>query len=129
MMIMSQAYLGSEIPRILLSNGTSTYNGVLGSYCWNNICVTKINPSVGPNTYEIISVQKDSTINFQVVGFDAPEKLHITIFLSNDRNIVLDTEISNRLNLDIPRGIYIISVMASWMYKGDVSYIFSLDVV
>jgi hypothetical protein len=117
------------IPRIILSIDNSIYEGQLGSYCWNSICVTKAVPRFGDfETDKKIQLPENKTIKFSLKNFANPESFHTTVY-SKDNNIVLDTDIKNQLDLKLPKGVYIVNVMATWMYKGDVSYIFLIDVI
>jgi hypothetical protein len=121
----------TEIPEITLSNEKGmVYRGLLGSYCWNGICEDR---QLSPNTIKSpkIQLQNHSIITFDMKGNVKAEKLHATIFdvQKFPSGIILDREIiENKLSIDIPPGDYILTVMAVWQGKGDVSYAFPIEV-
>jgi hypothetical protein len=121
----------SEIPEIILSDEKAReHSGLLGSYCLNGICEDR---QLSPNTTKCpkIQLQSHSIITFDTKGNLEAEKLHATIFdIQNfPLSIILDREIiENKLSLDAPPGDYILTIMASWHGKGDVSYAFPIEV-
>ena len=62
-----------------------------------------------------------------VKNFNNPEKFDVTVFL-NGGEIVMDKDTGNKFNVDLQNGLYVINVLASWMYKGDVSYLFMVEI-
>ena len=117
----------SDIPEIFLSIKGIDYNGVLGSYCWNNICITKTMPSNLKDDVIKIPLQRNDMVDIYVNNFNNPEKFHVTVFL-NGGEIVMDKDTGNKFNVDLQNGLYVINVLASWMYKGDVSYLFMVEI-
>jgi hypothetical protein len=121
----NMSFSEENIPKIELSTKTDSFDGILGSYCWNNICITKAMPYDISNSHKII-ISQDSIINFSVKNYNNPEKFHITIF--KDNRIYQDMDINNPFHIKIEKGSYIFNVMASWIYKGDVSYLYHIMV-
>ncbi len=117
----------SDIPEIFLSIKDIDYKGVLGSYCWNNICTTKTMPSNLKNDVNKIRLQRNDLVDIGVKNFTNPEKFHVTVFL-NGGEIVMDKDTGNNFNVDLQDGLYVLNVLASWMYKGDVSYLFMVEI-
>ena len=119
-----------NIPEIFLSIGNLTHQGVLGSYCWNNICITKTMPSDIDleKTIAKIRLQKGNTIDINMNNYTYPEKFHLTVF-SNGNSIALDEDVQNQFRANLQKGTYIVNIMAAWMYKGDVSYLFPIEIV
>jgi hypothetical protein len=120
----------NSIPEIFLSIGDLTHHGVLGSYCWNNICITKAMPSIIDLEKNItkIRIQKGHTIDIKINNYTYPEKFHLTVF-SKGNSIAVDEDIQNQFKANLPEGRYILNIMAAWMYKGDVSYLFPIEIV
>ena len=116
----------SDIPEISLSIKGIEYNGVLGSYCWNSICITKTMPSNLKDDVIKMPLQRNDMVDIYVKNFSNPEKFHVTIFLNG--KIVMDRDTGNKFNVDLQNGLYVINVLASWMYKGDVSYLFPVEI-
>jgi hypothetical protein len=121
----------SIVPEITLSNGTRIQNGSLGSYCWNNICEDRPLQHNVSNPTRII-LEKNSTIIFDIKGYTEPEKYHVAIFDMDNFSapVIFDQEISgDNMKLNISDGMYLLTLMASWPSKGDVSYIFPISIV
>lgn len=121
----------SEIPEIVAydENGTA-HRGQQGSYCWNGICQDK-QLSLDNTESPKIQLQSHSIITFEVKSNVKAQKLHATIFDIHNfpSGISLDHEVTdNKLSLDVPAGNYILTVMATWQGKGDVSYAFPLEI-
>lgn len=112
-----------NIPKIELSTNNESFEGVLGSYCWNNICISKVMPANIADDQKI-SIPQNSIINFNVKNYNNPEKFHITIF--KDNIIYKDMDTINPFHAQLEKGSYIFNVMASWLYKGDVSYLYPI---
>jgi hypothetical protein len=121
----------SGVPEIILSDEKGmVHRGLLGSYCWNGICEDRQLPSNNTKSPKI-QLQSHSMITFDIKGNMRAEKLHATIF--DGQNFPLHTRldheiIENKLSLDVSPGDYILTVMASWQGKGDVSYAFPIEV-
>jgi hypothetical protein len=117
----------SDIPKVFLSIKCKDYDGMLGSYCWGNICITKTMPSSIKDDVRKIQLQRKDTVVIRVQNFSNPEKFNVTIF--NERGtLIMNKDFENEFDVDIQKGQYILSVLASWMYKGDVSYLFPIDI-
>jgi hypothetical protein len=51
----------------------------------------------------------------------------VTIFL-NGGKIVMDKDTGNKFDVNLQNGLYVINVLANWMYKGDVSYLYTVEI-
>ncbi len=118
----------SNIPEIFLSINSSDHHGVLGSYCWNNICITKLMPSNLKDDVNKTQLRRDDTVSIHVKNFTNPEKFHVTVFLKGGA-IIMNMDTIDKFAVNLQNGFYIINVSAGWMYKGDVSYLFPVEVV
>ena len=120
----------NNIPEIFLSIGSLTHHGVLGSYCWNKICITKTMPSDIDLEKNItkMKIQKGNTIDIKINNYTYPEKFHLTVF-SKGNSIAVDEDVQNQFKANLQEGPYIVNIMAAWMYKGDVSYLFPIEIV
>lgn len=115
----------SNLPIIKLNYANHFYSGIVGSYCWNDICVDKGLPKDISNL-SMITIKHGKNISFIVEGttrnidtfnisiYDEKEKL----FDKNGRQITLDTN-----------GLFLIHVIGIWKGMGDVTYLFPVKVI
>jgi hypothetical protein len=115
------------IPRIILIDGKVEHQGVIGSHCWDGICVDYTKPSDRVDYPEKVFIQKDANITFKVLNNIDPDQLHVTIF-SGDK-IMLHRTIDKQMKMRVPKGTYFLNVKATWKEKGDVSNVFSVEVL
>jgi hypothetical protein len=117
----------SDIPEVFISIKGIDYHGILGSYCWNNICITKTMPSSLKDDVKKIQLQRNDIVDIHVKNFTNPEKFHLTVFLKGGA-IIMNKDAEDKFDVNLQNGQYIINVLASWMYKGDVSYLFPVEI-
>lgn len=114
----------NSLPIIKMSYGGNLYCGILGSYCWNDICVDKALPITSPNS--AITIKEEKNISFIVDGHKNADTFLISVFRENEK--LLEGH-DYRIMLDIQAGTYLIQVMGVWKGKGDVSYFFPIKVM
>jgi hypothetical protein len=114
------------IPQIVLIDGDTEYPGVMGSYCWDGICVDYAKPSDRQDFSEKIFIKKDASITFKVFGDINPDQLHLTIF-AGDR-IMSHQTINTHMKMSVPKGEYFLNLKATWKGKGDVSNVFLVEI-
>ena len=115
------------IPRIVLIDGNIEHQGVIGSYCWDGICVDYVKPSDREDYPEKIFIKKDATITFKVFSNINPDQLHVTIF-SEDK-IILHQTVDMQMKMGFPKGTYYLNIKATWKGKGDVSNVFLVEIL
>ena len=115
------------IPRIVLVESNIEHQGATGSHCWDGVCVDYAKPSDREDYPEKIFIKKDAGITFKVFFDVAPDQFHVTIF-SGDR-IVLHQAINKQMKMKVPKGTYFLNAKATWKDKGDVSYVFFVEIV
>lgn len=118
---------GSGIPQIVLIDEKGEHRGIQSSYSWNGISVDYVMPSSRKEILDKLSIQKDTTISFKVVGHTRSEKLHVTLF--SGPNIVLHKAIETEMKVQVPKGTYHLNIMATWQGQGDVSNVFLIEVL
>ncbi len=106
----------SNIPEIFLSINSSDHHGVLGSYCWNNICITKVMPSNFKDDVNKTQLRRDDTVSIHVKNFTNPEKFHVTVFLKGGA-IIMNIDTVDKFAVNLQNGFYIINVSAGGCIK------------
>jgi hypothetical protein len=117
--------LEDTLPLIELIDEGRAIRGFLGSYCWNGICVDKLFPTKLKEISDRTILKKGSHISFKVTKISPPEDFQISIF--KDATIVLGRN-SPVLELILGQGRYVVGASAFWKGRGDVSYLFPIEV-
>ena len=118
---------GSGVPQIVLIDEDGEHRGVQGSYCWGEICVDYVMPSMRTDIPEKLSLRRGASISFKVVDHVYSEKFHVTIF--SREKIVLHEAIKTEMKVQVPMGTYFLNAKATWDGQGDVSNVFMVDVL
>ena len=125
------------LPVISVTHGDTIYEGVEGSYCWPDareaetvisLCADKIFPTSGfPSTLPVVA---GDSVTVETKADSAPRDLWVSIWKDPAGSSVMSLNLdanSPTVTVDLPAGIYIISVFGRWE-DGDISYQFQLEV-
>lgn len=118
---------GSSVPQIVLIDEDGEHRGVQGSYCWGEICVDYVMPSMRTDIPEKLSLRKGASISFKVVDDISYENFHVTIF--SKEKIVQHEAVEKEMKVQVPAGTYFLNVKATWEGQGDASNVFMVDVM
>ena len=102
---------GSGVPQIVLIDEDGEHRGVQGSYCWGEICVDYVMPSMRTDIPEKLSLRKGASISFKVVDHAYSEKFHVTIF--SREKIVLHEDKKTEMKVQVPMGTYFLNAKAT----------------
>jgi hypothetical protein len=114
-----------SLPEIKLIHDNMVKSGLQGSYSWNGVFIDKLLPSKIKESSERITLRKGINISFKVTKHIAPDEFQVSVFKHNQ--IVLKST-STSLNLMLEEGKYVIATTAFWKGKGDVSFLFPIEV-
>lgn len=117
----------SGVPQIVLIDEDGEHRGVQGSYCWGEICVDYVMPSMRTDIPEKLSLRMGASISFKVVDDISYENFHVTIF--SKEKIVQHEAVEKEMKVQVPVGTYFLNVKATWDGKGDTSNVFMVDVM
>lgn len=111
----------------------TTYDAVLGTYCWANTCVDKAGPVELLADVAPIAVQGGEQVHVVIDGDVQPNEVHVAQIVGEvTREVALN---DGQLIVPYEEGIYYYSYGAWWLdeedaqvSKGDAFYAFSLQV-
>ncbi len=79
-------------------------------------------------SFPLIEVVDGSEIAFKVDGYHEPDKYFVTIFSVEKSESIFEAYLENSLKIELPSGIYYLSVSAYWTLNGYVSNVFKIEI-
>lgn len=122
----------TPLPTVMIIAGSITREGVLGSYCWEDICATSM---IADLPYAAMPVSASSTISFEIVAEAAPER--VLIFLKEvggtavtmSRELTVDEILAGAFALDQLPGEHLLFITGVWEGGQDVVHAFKINII
>jgi hypothetical protein len=83
-------------------------------------------PTTHKDLGERLLIKQGEEIIVDVKSETKPDEIHITVLANG--NMVLERHIHDVLKVELPTCMYILNAMASWMGRGDISYVFPIEI-
>jgi hypothetical protein len=132
MLTQFSSVISGQPPQIAMSSAGKQYFGAQGSYCWGSLgrgqCADYISPSNRTDLLPPVSIPANGTVRFDVKGYFGPSSFHVILFKEKSFIGLLSQDTSGAINLNVPKGTYVLWVSASWTNGGDTSNVFGLIV-
>lgn len=124
---------GKNPPMVNVHIGEETFETTLGTYCWKNKCVDKVEPVELLEGKKPLKVEPGATITFVMDYNPKPNEFHLLqINEGHENEIVID---GDSFTAPTNKGVYYYSYGVWWMddqrenvSNGDAFYSFSLEV-
>lgn len=119
-----------DLPQAHVIVGGKTYDTSIGTYCWDELCVDKINPDEQLQHADPIIVSSGESFSVQLEGDEPPTTIDVSLVNGNDVQIVPLQH--GQMTAPIEQGRYTYNYRASWLdgnvSYGDISYVFVIEV-
>ncbi len=125
---------GEKPPKVFMEIGNETYETILGTYCWGNMCVDTVGPVEMLEDEEPIRVKPGEIISLTMNYEPKPNEFYVVqMSKSGEKEITVQ---DNYFIAPTEKGIYYYYYAVRWMDKevenlshGDAFYAFALEVV
>lgn len=126
----SNAVSEDDLPKAHVIVGEQAYDTSIGTYCWDELCVDKINPDEQLQNADPIIVSSGESFSVQLEGDELPTTIDVSLVNGNDVQIVPLQH--GQMTAPIEQGRYTYNYRASWLdgnvSYGDISYVFVIEV-